>query len=92
MSSKDLIAEYAKLSAKLKHINETLQEMNAIDIAQLIDRIRIVERKMGLVYTLFKSSVYSVAMQQQNQDEMEEIGQEQEAIHDNVGYQEDLNQ
>ncbi|KAG0306064.1 hypothetical protein BGZ98_003012, partial [Dissophora globulifera] len=54
MSSKELLAEYAKLAAKLQHINETLQEMNAVDISQLIDKIRIVERKMGLVYTLFK--------------------------------------
>lgn len=28
--------------------------MNAVDIAQLIDKIRVVERKMSLVYTLFK--------------------------------------
>ncbi|KAG0065778.1 hypothetical protein BGZ89_007935 [Linnemannia elongata] len=63
MSSKELLAEYAKLAAKLEHINETLQEMNAVDIAQLIDKIRVVERKMSLVYTLFKQSVYSITMQ-----------------------------
>jgi hypothetical protein len=28
--------------------------MNTVDIVQLIEKIRIVERKMGLVYTLFK--------------------------------------
>ncbi|KAG0373712.1 hypothetical protein BGX24_011335 [Mortierella sp. AD032] len=56
MSSKELLAEYTKLAARLEHINETLQEMNAVDIAQLIDKIRVVERKMSLVYTLFKTS------------------------------------
>ncbi|KAG9063897.1 hypothetical protein KI688_004011 [Linnemannia hyalina] len=69
MSSKELLAEYAKLAAKLEHINETLQEMNAVDIAQLIDKIRVVERKMSLVYTLFKQSVYSITMQNAQHDQ-----------------------
>ncbi|KAG0236788.1 hypothetical protein BGW42_002656 [Actinomortierella wolfii] len=67
MSSKELLAEYATLAAKLRHINETLQEINSLDVVQLIDKIRVVERKMGLVYTLFRSSVYSVLEQDQQQ-------------------------
>ncbi|CAO3564161.1 unnamed protein product [Mortierella alpina] len=51
--------------------------MNAVDVAQLIDKIRTVERKMGLVYTLFKSSVYSVSKQNQDQDE-DEVDQNQQ--------------
>ncbi|KAF9437082.1 hypothetical protein BGZ76_002048 [Entomortierella beljakovae] len=77
MSSKELLGEYAKLNQKIQHINETLQEMNAVDIAQLIDKMRIVERKMGLVYTLFKSSIYSVGQQLNGQDEGEEEEEEQ---------------
>ncbi|KAF9972471.1 hypothetical protein BGZ73_004416 [Actinomortierella ambigua] len=46
MSSKELLAEYATLAAKLRHINETLQEINSLDVVQLIDKIRVVERKM----------------------------------------------
>ncbi|KAG0200163.1 hypothetical protein BGX28_006694, partial [Mortierella sp. GBA30] len=78
MSSKEILGEYAKVAAKLEHINGTLQEMNAVDVAQLIDKIRTVERKMGLVYTLFKSSVYSVSKQNQDQEEEEEQEQEQD--------------
>ncbi|KAF8939007.1 hypothetical protein BGZ58_010928 [Dissophora ornata] len=76
MSSKELLAEYTKLAAKLEHINNTLQEMNAVDIAQLIDKIRIVERKMGLVYTLFKGA-------DQEQEQAEEQEQDQSRIHNN---------
>ncbi|KAK3818487.1 MAG: hypothetical protein J3Q66DRAFT_368587 [Benniella sp.] len=60
--------------------------MNAVDIAQLIDKIRLVERKMGLVYTLFKASVYSVTMQSQEDEAEEEEGyneQEQGLVEDN---------
>ncbi|KAG0242056.1 DASH complex subunit Dad3-domain-containing protein [Mortierella sp. GBAus27b] len=97
MSSKELLTEYGKLNSKIKHINETLQEMNAIDIAQLIDKIRLVERKMGLVYTLFRSSVYYVTQQSQEDEEEEqdeqaqeqEQEQEQEPIADNARYSED---
>ncbi|KAG0371134.1 DASH complex subunit Dad3-domain-containing protein [Gamsiella multidivaricata] len=96
MSSKELLGEYAKLATKLEHINETLQEMNAVDIAQLIDKIRIVERKMGLVYTLFKSSVYTVTVQHQEQeqaqDQLEEYEQEQEQINNNVEYHQERDQ
>ncbi|KAF9962276.1 hypothetical protein BGZ72_008411 [Mortierella alpina] len=98
MSSKEILGEYTKVAAKLEHINATLQEMNAVDVAQLIDKIRTVERKMGLVYTLFKSSVYSVSKQNQEQEEDEaeqnqqvsqeqdEQEQEQESRHTNMQY------
>ncbi|KAG0004870.1 hypothetical protein BGZ80_003273 [Entomortierella chlamydospora] len=52
--------------------------MNAVDIAQLIDKMRIVERKMGLVYTLFKSSVYAVTQQMQEQEQEEEEEEEEQ--------------
>ncbi|KAK3846652.1 MAG: hypothetical protein J3R72DRAFT_471396 [Linnemannia gamsii] len=79
MSSKELLAEYTKLAARLEHINETLQEMNAVDIAQLIDKIRVVERKMSLVYTLFKQSVYFVTMQNAQQDQDQHFQQSQDS-------------
>ncbi|KAF9009280.1 hypothetical protein BGZ52_007770, partial [Haplosporangium bisporale] len=50
-------------------INETLLEMNSVEVAQLINTIRLVERKMGFVYTSFKSSVYSVVNQEQDQEQ-----------------------
>ncbi|KAF9314443.1 hypothetical protein BG003_004168 [Podila horticola] len=78
MSSKELLAEYVILASKLENINETLQEMNSVDVAQLINTIRLVERKMGFVYTSFKSSVYSVVNQEQEQEQQ---NQSQERIY-----------
>ncbi|KAF9931949.1 hypothetical protein FBU30_009244 [Linnemannia zychae] len=81
MASKELLAEYAKLAAKLEHINETLTDMNAVEIAQLIDKIRMVERKMSLVYTLFKQSVYFVTMQDaQRQDRLSQQYEQEESV------------
>ncbi|KAF9381702.1 hypothetical protein BGX21_002037 [Mortierella sp. AD011] len=70
-----------------KQINGTLQEMNAVDIAQLIDKMRVVERKMGLVYTLFKSSVYAVTQQMQEQEQEEEEGEEEQQEQEMAGQQ-----
>ncbi|KAI1307329.1 hypothetical protein EDD11_004515 [Mortierella claussenii] len=92
MSSKELLGEYSKLASKLEHINVTLQEMNAVDIAQLIDKMRIVERKMGLVYTLFKSSVYAVTVQEQEQEQEQELAQElqeQDQLRSSLQYHQD---
>ncbi|KAF9217834.1 hypothetical protein BGZ59_009807 [Podila verticillata] len=69
MSSKELLVEYTVLASKLENINETLLEMNSVEVAQLINTIRLVERKMGFVYTSFKSSVYSVVNQEQDQEQ-----------------------
>ncbi|KAG0358724.1 hypothetical protein BG005_001911 [Podila minutissima] len=82
MSSKELLAEYAVLASKLENINETLQEMNSVDVAQLINTIRLVERKMGFVYTSFKSSVYSVVNLEQDQEQQNQ-SQERIYIEDN---------
>ncbi|KAF9292427.1 hypothetical protein BGZ68_006373 [Mortierella alpina] len=88
MSSKEILGEYTKVAVKLEHINATLQEMNAVDVAQLIDKIRTVERKMGLVYTLFKNQDQEEEDVDQNQQmvqEQEEQEQESEP-HNNMQY------
>ncbi|KAG0263252.1 hypothetical protein BG011_009087 [Mortierella polycephala] len=81
MSSREqLLKEYAKLATAVANVNSTVQEMNAVDINQVIAKIRLVERKMGVVYTIFRSSVYSVTKQTQDQDQDHgyEQGEEQE--------------
>ncbi|KAF9184851.1 hypothetical protein BGZ51_003116 [Haplosporangium sp. Z 767] len=78
MSSKEqLLKEYAKLATAVANVNATVQEMNAVDINQVIAKIRLVERKMGVVYTIFRSSVYSVTKQTQDQDQDQDHGYEQ---------------
>jgi DASH complex subunit DAD3 len=52
--------------------------------ASLLTDLRILERKMGLVLTLFKASVWSLI--QTHQDEMEEQQQRQQQQEENAEY------
>ncbi|GBB83627.1 hypothetical protein RclHR1_10320005 [Rhizophagus clarus] len=57
---KDILEEYQKLSSHINKINETIIHINTNDIEILVDKLRSLEKKFGLVYTLFKASVYSL--------------------------------
>ncbi|KAG9291141.1 hypothetical protein G9A89_013013 [Geosiphon pyriformis] len=68
----DLRAEYEKLVAHVDKMKETITQMNTTDVVLLIDKLRSLEKKVGLVYTLFRASVYSLvtaAAQQQQEEE-----------------------
>ncbi|RIA84942.1 DASH complex subunit Dad3-domain-containing protein [Glomus cerebriforme] len=71
---KDILKEYGKLSSHIEKVNETITHMNTNDIALLVDKLRALEKKIGLVYTLFKASVYSLvtATDQENGGNIEE--------------------
>ena len=43
-------------------LNATITHMNTNEIVVLVDKLRILEKKIGLVYTLFKASVYSLSL------------------------------
>ncbi|CAB4386166.1 hypothetical protein RhiirA5_349990 [Rhizophagus irregularis] len=63
---KDILNEYQKLSSHIEKINETIIHINTNDIEILVDKLRSLEKKFGLVYTLFKASVYSVVTSNEN--------------------------
>ncbi|CAI2167187.1 7091_t:CDS:2 [Funneliformis geosporum] len=71
---KDILSEYEKLSSHINKINVTITQMNTSDIVILVDKLRALEKKIGLVYTLFKASVYSLitASDQENMNNIEE--------------------
>ncbi|CAG8434170.1 14686_t:CDS:2 [Funneliformis caledonium] len=71
---KDILSEYEKLGSHIDKINVTITQMNTSDIVILVDKLRTLEKKIGLVYTLFKASVYSLitASDQENVNNIEE--------------------
>lgn len=62
MSAKEaaVIAEYQKLVDNLSSINSRITELAQMPTSQVLDNLRVVERKTGLVFTLFKSSVWAI--------------------------------
>ncbi|CAG8456065.1 20802_t:CDS:2 [Dentiscutata erythropus] len=56
----DVLLEYERLVSNIDRLNQTITRLNTTDVLVLIDRLRALEKKVGLVYTLFKASVYSL--------------------------------
>ncbi|KAI0996125.1 hypothetical protein K3495_g12056 [Podosphaera aphanis] len=61
----EVLDEYERLSQNLKMLAHLLDEMETIPTAEILDGLRQLERKTGLVFTLLKASVYSIVLQQE---------------------------
>jgi DASH complex subunit DAD3 len=71
-----LLGEYYRLSQTLKRILALSGALSATKPhAQVLDLLRLTERKMGLVITLFKASVWSIMVEQEERNRaLEEAG------------------
>ncbi|KAF8559730.1 hypothetical protein OG21DRAFT_1402270 [Imleria badia] len=60
----DLLWEYAKLAQHIKDLTATTKQLSEQPDQNLLVRLRVLERKMSLVLTLFKASVWGVINEQ----------------------------
>lgn len=62
MSEKEqaVIAEYETLVANLNTLNAKITALAQTPTSLVLDHLRVVERKTGLIFTLFKSSVWAI--------------------------------
>uniref|UniRef100_A0A0L0P1L5 DASH complex subunit DAD3 n=1 Tax=Candidozyma auris TaxID=498019 RepID=A0A0L0P1L5_CANAR len=95
---KELLGEYQLLALKLHALAGEIATLNkqkavleaataAVPADALLGNMRNLERKIGLVYTLFKTAVYSMQLQNQELEEMAERGereQQPEELHSEV--------
>ncbi|KAK9360564.1 DASH complex subunit Dad3-domain-containing protein [Lipomyces starkeyi] len=65
----DLLKEYKLLSQNLNILSGELAKMASVPTPEILDNLRVLERKMAIVFTLLKASVYSIFLQQQLHDE-----------------------
>ncbi|KAI0032838.1 DASH complex subunit Dad3-domain-containing protein [Vararia minispora EC-137] len=56
----DVLWEYAKLSQHIKDLIVQTRRLSEKPDELLLKQLRILERKMGLVFTLFKASAWAV--------------------------------
>ncbi|CAD6567971.1 MAG: hypothetical protein TREMPRED_004139 [Tremellales sp. Tagirdzhanova-0007] len=61
----DVLWEYAKLGDKIKRIASLARSAAEIPNETLLAELRTLEKKMGLVLTLFKASVWAVIVDSQ---------------------------
>ncbi|KAJ7224505.1 DASH complex subunit Dad3-domain-containing protein, partial [Mycena pura] len=60
----EVLWEYAKLAQNLKLLKQKTRNLTDQPDTLLLDRLRVVENKMGLILTLFKASVWGVINEQ----------------------------
>jgi len=60
----DVLWEYAKLNQHIKDLVAQTRSLSETPDEAMLQRLRILERKMGLVLTLFKASVWGVVNEQ----------------------------
>jgi len=68
----EVLWEYAKLAQNVKMVTQKTRLLSEEPDETLLARLRVLEKKMGLVLTLFKASVWGVineqAIAEQSQD------------------------
>jgi len=60
----DVLWEYAKLAQNLRMVKQKIRLLYEEPDKQMLAKLRILEKKMGLVLTLFKASVWGVINEQ----------------------------
>ncbi|KAI0053892.1 hypothetical protein FA95DRAFT_1578999 [Auriscalpium vulgare] len=73
----DVLWEYAKLNQHIKNLVVQTRQLSDTPDETMLKRLRVLERKMGLVLTLFKASVWGVVNEQtfagNTQDSIDDI-------------------
>ncbi|KAG2180269.1 hypothetical protein INT43_004058 [Umbelopsis isabellina] len=60
-----VIQETQMLVENINKMNQLVAETNDAEVVALIDKLRVLEKKMSLVFTFFKASLYSLNMWQE---------------------------
>ncbi|KAF8517595.1 DASH complex subunit Dad3-domain-containing protein [Hysterangium stoloniferum] len=68
----DVLWEYAKLAKNVKTLLHRTRELSEAPDQALLGQLRVLERKLGLVLTLFKASVWAAINDKQAVEEEEE--------------------
>ncbi|KAN0059938.1 hypothetical protein ACQY0O_007911 [Thecaphora frezii] len=71
-TEQELLGEYARLAATIHRVSALSTLLcNSSAHSSLLSSLRTLERKMGLVLTLFKASVWAIVQEQQDVQEAE---------------------
>lgn len=87
---RQVLVQYQSLAVKLNTLSDEIAKLNKPPPSQadassgsadaLLGNMRNLERKIGLVYTLFRTAVYSLLLQNQENREREEREEEERGL------------
>lgn len=73
-AEQELLGEYARLAGTVRRVASLSSQLASSSThASMLAELRVIERKMGLVLTLFKASVWAIVMQQEDAQEAQEL-------------------
>ncbi|CAN6600599.1 DASH complex subunit Dad3p [Trichomonascus vanleenenianus] len=72
----ELLDEYKRLSLNLKKLSQSVHRLAVVPTPQILETLRTLESKISLVSTLLKASVYSIFIQQEQGEQMQEDEEE----------------
>ncbi|RDA92987.1 hypothetical protein CP533_5520 [Ophiocordyceps camponoti-saundersi (nom. inval.)] len=61
----EVLEEYERLAKNMKQLATALDELASKPASEIVDGLRLLERKTSLAFTLLKASVYSIVLQQE---------------------------
>ncbi|KZZ91787.1 DASH complex, subunit Dad3 [Moelleriella libera RCEF 2490] len=61
----DVLEEYERLANNMKQLAAALEQLAAKPSLEITDGLRELERRTSLAFTLLKTSVYSIVLQQE---------------------------
>ncbi|GAA5940072.1 Dad3p [Sporobolomyces koalae] len=68
---RQVLDEYSLVARNLDEMSTVVQRLAAVQ-PHLLSELRPLERKLGLVFTLFKASVWSILRQREDQQAFED--------------------
>jgi len=66
-----VLIQYQNLAKRLNHLSQMINRLINLPSAKLLENLQVIERKISLVFTLFKGAVYSLFLQTEGGDEQE---------------------
>ncbi|KZP01708.1 hypothetical protein CALVIDRAFT_594402 [Calocera viscosa TUFC12733] len=75
----EVLWEYAKTARLVRKLSGIAKDLGGRPNEELLSQLRVLERKMGLVLTLFKASVWAVIVEGEEAEQEMLAKQEQEA-------------
>ncbi|KAL8279979.1 hypothetical protein RQP46_007560 [Phenoliferia psychrophenolica] len=64
----EVLSEYARMASNLDTMSKLAQQLASAQ-PPILEQLRPLERKMGLVLTLYQASVWAILVQRQEQDD-----------------------
>ncbi|VVT51023.1 uncharacterized protein SAPINGB_P002958 [Magnusiomyces paraingens] len=85
-SEQELLIEYQTLLRNLTLLNEEISQLTATPTNKILGSLRALESKTSLVFTLLRSSLYSLFFQNEPSYEQDEIHQQEDIYQNEYDY------